>query len=183
MYWKRIIAVITAEVAILALFAYDIGLYEPSVSIGLLLLMPLVFGVTLIAGLLTLRIDRKLGIVLLASSPVAPFVLMMFSFIATDLHLKQLYHTYCFSDEDNAYILTLDRKQDYRTGGLYAQIVSTTDYGAMGVFHGVYSMRENVAYLADYDAAADSARYRVDMTSRVLSGFPSEGKRISVSPC
>lgn len=184
MYWKRVLAVVAAEVIILALVIYESGLDDPSVSIGLIIYMPLVFGATIVSGLLALMFDRKLGWVLLASSPATPFILMMLSFLAVEMRISRLYHEYCFMYGGQEHSVTLDNVEHSTSARPSASILAETDpWSQTSVFLGVYEMREDVAYINETGTETDTVRYRLDMKRNVLYGFPTAGERISLNGC
>ncbi len=177
MFWKRIIIVAAIEMAFLIFIIYHGELYEPSMGLVALMWVGIVAGANVIAGLLVLLIDRRMGAILLGSAVIAPFLLMTFTSVAIAIHSGCLYFSHYFCYDGMRYDVML-----YKRGEPYATITEVREHSAVGVFQGEYQMRDGVAYMSGI-ARGDSVRYRLNMNTGQLNDFPSIGQTVRLDQC
>lgn len=165
------LAIVGVETLVFALLVFG-GKPDPSVSIGLVLIIPFLFGLNIFFGLLYyLRKSKQIAAVVLVNSVISP---MIFYFIWTFWYSgfsDRNYSRYSFGIESNRFEILLSKKSNDFS---IADITNQSNGTITELYYGKYQVKGDSILMMSFD-------YKMFiLNNEELFNFPGDSSAISL---
>jgi hypothetical protein len=161
------IAILILEIILLGLWVYTMK-PDPSVSIGIILIVPILFGINLIIGLILYFLKKPLSKILLANSIICPLIFYAFWSLWFMNWSERNYEEYSFGIDNRKLEVSLSKTSDYFS---ISDMTNQPNGSTTGLYFGKYVRKGDSIKLVD-------GKTKMFIVKNKLIGFPEKPNEI-----
>ncbi len=164
------IGILILEIILLGFWIYEMK-PDPSVSIGIVLILPILFGINLIIGLLLYFLKKPLSKLFFANSLICPLIFYAFWSLWFMNYHDRISERYSFEIENRNFKVSLSKTSDYFS---ISDMTNQRNGSTTGLFFGKYERKGDSIKLTD----GETKMYIVE---NKLIGFPEKPDEIKLN--